>query len=261
MKSCPWPEEIPMRLMGDTGTVCVLQRLTVIGLLLPFLLFAGAAWNDRDTLLQGTEKDSIKIVALFREQVGNLFSGHELLLDLTVARVRSLDWGTIRSSKDLLDEIEVVDRLLDGVSEILLVDADGRMGATTIPVRANEPPPAADPQCFMALSRNESQSCISQPHTNPESGHFLFSLSQRLEKDGLFNGTVQVAVSADYLVGLWAAATSNESDIVTMFSADGTVLAQTLPKSQALAGLPDVGKTLISQIDGRETGTINAPLL
>ena len=249
-----------MRLMGDTGTVCVLQRLTVIGLLLPFLLFAGAAWNDRETLLQGTEKDSIKIVALFREQVGNLFSGHELLLDLTVARVRSLDWDTIRSSRGLLDEIEVVDRLLDGVSEILLVDADGRMGATTIPMRANEPLPAADPQCFMTLSQNESRNCISQPHTNPKSGHFLFSLSQRLERDGRFNGAAQVAVSADYLVGLWTAATSNKSDIVTMFSADGTVLAQTLSNFQPLPGLLDVGKILISQIDGRETGTINAPL-
>src|ERR1700710_1415376 len=119
-----------MRLMQNSGngTVRVLQRLTVIGLLLPFLLFAGAAWNDQETLLQGTEKDSIKIVALFREQVGNLFSGHELLLDLTVARVRSLDWDTIRSSRDLLDEIEVVDRLLDGVSEILFADAAGRLG-------------------------------------------------------------------------------------------------------------------------------------
>ena len=243
------------------GTVHVLQRLIIAGLILPFLLFAVAAWKDHKTLLQDAEKDSIKIVALFREQVGDLFSGHQLLLDLTVARIRNMEWGTIRlSSMNLLSEIEVVDRLLDGVSEILLVDADGRMGATTIPVRPNEPLPAADPQCFKALSQNESQSCISQPHTNPESGHFLFSLSQRLEKDGLFNGTAQVAVSADYLVGLWAAATSNESDIVTMFSADGTVLAQTSPKSQPSTGLPDVGKTLISQIDGRETGTINAPL-
>ncbi len=62
-------------------------------------------------------------MALFREQVGNLFSGHQLLLDLTFARVRDMDWETIRASKNLLNEIEEVDRSLDGVSEILLVDA------------------------------------------------------------------------------------------------------------------------------------------
>ena len=81
---------------GPNGTIRVLQRLTLVGLLLPFLLFAVAAWNDRETLLQSAEKDSVKIVALFREQVGNLFSGHQLLLDLTVARIRDMEWETIR---------------------------------------------------------------------------------------------------------------------------------------------------------------------
>lgn len=80
------------------GTVHVLQRLIIAGLILPFLLFAVAAWKDHKTLLQDAEKDSIKIVALFREQVGDLFSGHQLLLDLTVARIRNMEWGTIRLS-------------------------------------------------------------------------------------------------------------------------------------------------------------------
>ncbi|MEA2777129.1 MAG: hypothetical protein QOF90_2535 [Acetobacteraceae bacterium] len=241
------------------GTVRVLHRLTVIGLLLPFLLFAVAAWKDQETLLQGAEKDSIKLLALFREQVENLFSGHQLLVDLTVARIRHMEWETIRSSPGLLSEIEEVDKLLDGVSEILLVDAEGRVGATTIAVGVDEPPPVADRQCFVALSQVGNKSCISQPHINPESGHFLFSLSQRLEKDGAFNGTVQVAVSADFLVGLWVGAAADASDIVTMFGEDGTVLAQTQSRSQPLA-LLDVGKTLINQIDRQETGTIVAPL-
>jgi signal transduction histidine kinase/CheY-like chemotaxis protein len=246
----------------QNGTIRVLQRLIVVGLLLPFLLFAVAAWKDQETLLQTAEKDSVKIVALFREQVGNLFAGHQLLLDLTFARVRDMDWETIRASKNLLNEIEEVDRSLDGVSEILLVDASGRVGVTTIPLRANEPPPAADGPCFMALSQNgnEHEHCISRPYLNPESGHFLFALSRRLEKDGIFNGTLQVAVSADQLVGLWTAAT-DASDIVTMFGEDGTVLAQTQPMSQPLPGQIAIGKTLIGQIGGQETGTIEAPLL
>ncbi len=42
-----------MRLMEkeQNGTVQVLQRLIVVGLLLPFLLFAVAAWKDQETLL------------------------------------------------------------------------------------------------------------------------------------------------------------------------------------------------------------------
>jgi signal transduction histidine kinase/ActR/RegA family two-component response regulator len=245
---------------SQIGTIGVLRRITIVGLILPFLLFAAAAWNDYKIISAGVAQDGAKTVALFREQVGNLFSGHQLLLDMTVDRIRGLDWETIQSSKDILNEIEVVDRLLDGVSEILLVDATGRVRTTTIHVQANEPAPVADQNCFKMLSRGELGSCISRPHTNSESGHFLFSLSRRLEKDGVFNGIAQVAVSADYLVELWAAARPSISDIVTLFSTDGTVLAQTQPMSQPLLRLPDIGETLVNRIGQRETGVVKAPL-
>jgi signal transduction histidine kinase/ActR/RegA family two-component response regulator len=245
---------------SQIGTISVLRRITIVGLILPFLLFAAAAWNDYKIISTGVAEDGAKTVALFREQVGNLFSGHQLLLDMTVDRIRGLDWENIQSSKDILNEIEVVDRLLDGVSEILLVDATGRVRTTTMHVQANEPAPVADQNCFKALSRGELESCISRPHTNSESGHFLFSLSRRLEKDGIFNGIAQVAVSADSLVELWAAARPSISDIVTLFSADGTVLAQTQPMSQPLLRLPDIGETLANRIGQRETGIVTTPL-
>jgi hypothetical protein len=242
------------------STIRVLKQLTFVALILPFLLFATAAWNDYRIIREEVEHDGAKTVALFREQVGNLFTGHQLLLDMTVDRVRGLDWETIQTSSDLLNEIAVVDRLLDGVSEILLVDATGRVRATTTRVQANEPPPAADPHCFSVLKNNEAESCISQPYANREAGHFLFSLSRRLEKGGAFHGIVQVAVSADYLVSLWAVATPTATDIVTMFSADGTVLAQTQPEFQPLPGRSDIGETLTIRTGRQETGIIETPL-
>jgi signal transduction histidine kinase/CheY-like chemotaxis protein len=245
---------------SQSGTIRVLRRLTLVGLILPFLLFAAAAWHDYRFIREDVEKDGAKIVALFKEQVGNLFTGHQLLLDMTVDRVRGLDWETIQSSKDLLNEIVVVDRLLDGVSEILLVDEAGRVRATTMPAHPKGWPAGADPYCFTTLSNNELASCIGQPHTSSESGHFLFSLSRPLEKDGAFRGIVQVGVSADELVGLWAAAAPTASDIVTMFTADGTVLAQTQPKSQPLPHLTGIGKILISRIGQQEKGIVNTHL-
>ena len=78
--------------------------------------------------------------------------------------------------------------------------------------------------------------------------------------DGAFNGIVQVAVSADYIVGLWASVTPSASDIVTMFKADGTVLAQSGPQSQAAPRLPDVGRSLIGKMGHDDVGIIRAPL-
>jgi signal transduction histidine kinase/CheY-like chemotaxis protein len=244
-----------------SGTVRVLRILTLLAFLLPALLFAAAAWKDRSTILESAEDDGVKIAALFREQAANLFSGHEVILDMIVDRVGGRDWDTIQSpTEDLLRELEVMDLRLDDESAIVVVDAAGKLRATTVHVQPNEPLPAADPDCFGALRAKTVESCISQPHTDPGSGRYLFTLSRRLERDGAFNGIAQVAISADYIVDLWASAAPNPSDIVTMFKTDGTILAQSRLRSQIEPSLPDVGRTLIGKIGQNDTGIIRAPL-
>src|SRR5215472_360822 len=90
-----------------SGTVRVLRILTLLAFLLPALLFAAAAWKDRSTILESAEDDGVKIAALFREQAANLFSGHEVILDMIVDRVGGRDWDTIQSpTEDLLRELE-----------------------------------------------------------------------------------------------------------------------------------------------------------
>jgi signal transduction histidine kinase/CheY-like chemotaxis protein len=243
-----------------SGTVRVLRWLTLLAFLLPALLFAAAAWKDRATILETDEDDGVRIAALFREQAKNLFTGHEVILDMIVDRAGGRDWDAIQSPADLLRELELMDRRLDDESAIVVVDATGKLRATTVHVQPNEPPPAADPACFLELSRNEVETCISQPRTDPVSGRFLFTLSRRLERDGAFNGIVQVAISADYIVDLWASATPNTTDTVTMFKADGTILAQSRMQSQVAPSLPDVGKFLIGKIGSNDAGIIRGPL-
>jgi signal transduction histidine kinase len=242
------------------GTIRVLRRLTVLALLIPVLFFAVAAWMDRSAILKSAESDGVKMIALLHEQAENLFAGHQIILDMIVDRVTGLDWDTIEARTDLLNELEVMDRRLDGASEILLVDANGKIRATTVHAKPNELPPAADRRCFLVLSRNEAQSCISQPYSDPSLGHYLFSLSQRLTKDGTFHGIAQVAISADYIVDLWASAMPSRLDIVTMFKSDGTVLAQSGQQSPAGPSRPGLGKFLIDKIGESDNGIVRGPL-
>jgi signal transduction histidine kinase/CheY-like chemotaxis protein len=175
-------------------------------------------------------------------------------------RLRGHDMGTLRPPADFLHDLELMDKRLDGASEILIVDAMGDIRATTADTDLNQPFPAADQNCFLALSRNEVENCISQPHSAAGSGHYLFSLSRRLEKDGAFNGTAQVAISADYIASLWASATPSTSDIVTLFGLDGTVLAQSGPRALNEPSRQDVGKSLIGEIHDTDAGVIIGPL-
>jgi hypothetical protein len=136
---------VSMRLSenGSGGTIRVLRGLSVVALLFPALLFAAAAWKDRLTILETAEDGGVKIAALFHEQAGNLFTGHEMILDMIVHRMQGRDWEALQPLTDLLQDLEVMDRRLDGASEILLVDPEGRIRATTVPLLADQPPPTA----------------------------------------------------------------------------------------------------------------------
>jgi Cache domain len=245
--------------IDPSGTVRVLRWVAVMGLLLPVFLLTFVAWIEHSNILTSAERDGTKTVALYREQAGNLFTGHEIILDMVVNRMRDRNMDKPQFA-NILRELEIMDKRLDDVSEILLVDAGGAVLASTADVRPDQPRSAPDQKCFLALRRNEAASCISRPHNDPRSGAKLFSLSRRIEQGGAFSGIVQVAISADYIINLWASAAPSEHDIVTMFTSDGTVLAQSGPLSQAEVGQPDVGTALINKIGQSAAGIIRAPL-
>src|SRR6202035_3475373 len=73
-----------------SGTVLVLRWVAVFGLLLPVFLLAAIAWMARSDAMASAERDGTKIVALFREQAGHLFTGHEIILDMVVNRMRDM---------------------------------------------------------------------------------------------------------------------------------------------------------------------------
>jgi signal transduction histidine kinase/CheY-like chemotaxis protein len=225
--------------IGTPGeTVHALRVLTATLILLAVLLFAAAALVDRSAVLRHVREDGRKTVALLHEQAANLFGGHEIILDTIVERVRTLSWETIASSQGLLHDLEAMDNRLDEVSEILLVDADGRVRATTIHGDASIEMLRTPHDCFLSLRESNPGTCISEPYIDAGTGRHLFSLSRRLEDGDAFRGIVQVAISADYFLDLWGAVVPNVTDTVVLARSDGIVLAR-YPKSQSRPlGLP-----------------------
>jgi signal transduction histidine kinase len=209
---------------GVSGMIRMLRLLKIGAILLPALLFTLAAWRDRSDILTREEDDGVKLVALLNEQAEHLLSGHEIILDIVVEHMGDRGWDSVPT--DLLHELEVIDTRLDGESDILLADADGETRATTLHLQPGQPLPVPDRDCFLALSRNETKTCISQPHHDPVSGTDLFSLSRRLENEGRFNGVAQVAISVAYIADLWTSVAASATDIITMYRSDGTILAQ-----------------------------------
>ncbi len=104
--------------MNQGGTVQMLRRLRVVAVAIPLLLFGAAAWKDRVAILDAAEDDGTKMVALVHEQAENLFTGHEIIVNMIVSRMRDRSWDLVADPADLLHELEDIDRRLDGTSEI-----------------------------------------------------------------------------------------------------------------------------------------------
>src|SRR5215475_8811750 len=212
---------------SSAGSAVMLRRMLAAAVLLPLILFALAAWRDRAAITQRAIDDGAKVSALLHEQAEHLLSGHEIILDVIAERLRDQDWDRLETREGLLRELEAADTRLDDESEILLVDAEGNTRAAIGGSQRTTVLPEADIDCFLALSRNETRTCIGRRHVSARSAHDLFPLSRRLEKDGRFNGIAQVAVSAEFIERLWASAMPNPTDVVALFRSDGAILADT----------------------------------
>ena len=207
-------------------TVRALWVVAAAAVLIPVLLFGGAALEDRSAVLRRAEHDGRKTVALLHEQAANLLSGHEIILDTIVERVLGHDWETLEASQDLLGDLESMDNRLDDASAILLVDQAGNVRATTLTAQGRAVGAAPDRECFLALSEGRSTTCITQPYIEPTSGRNLFSLCRKLEEGGQFRGVAQVAISVDYFLDLWEATAPDAAATVILLHSDGVVLAQ-----------------------------------
>src|ERR1700730_10853501 len=102
--------------LDRSGTVQMLRWFTYAGLLIPILLFAGAAGKDRVAILDAAEDEGGKMVALVHEQAVNLFTGHEIILNMIVDRMRDRDWSTVQDPTEILHELEEIDLRLDHTS-------------------------------------------------------------------------------------------------------------------------------------------------
>ena len=237
-------------------TVHALHVLMATVVLLPVLLFGVATYVDQSEVLRRAEADGRKTVALLHEQAANLFGGHDIILDSIIERVRALSWDEIASSRNLLHDLEATDNRLDEVSDILLIDADFRVRATT----AHSDPPAVtlleDHDCFLRLREHDAGTCISRPYFDPAIGHNIFSLSRRLVDGEAFRGIAQVAISADYFLELWGEVVPNVTDTVVLARSDGIVLAR-YPKAQGPVPGDTTAEPLGSGLQNSGEGVIN----
>ena len=240
--SHPPPPGRPAGAFGPAGRV-----LLLVSVLLPALLFALAAWQNRREVLREAVRRADRTAAVLHEHALKVFETHRLAIDQTNERLRAIDWEGARTDAALHRMLARLQGSLEQVATITVTDADGRMLASSRIFPAEPGVSFADRDWFEELQANAGAlPYVSRAYAGRQSGQAVFNLAARVAgPDDAFRGVVAVSVSRAYFETFYRAVEPELDDTVTLVRGDGAILARepatdlaTLPlESGFLAGL------------------------
>src|SRR5262249_9114119 len=182
-----------------------------------------------------------------------------IAMDWLENRIEGLDWPEIRARELELHQLvtSIVERY-EQIVQMGVMDDQGHLVASTV-----YPTPPADlgnrdyTQALMAGFRGTS---ISDPIVGrfTAKAQFVTARARRTLKSQ-FDGGMFVSAHQDYFVDFWRSVATVEGSNVTMFRADGTVLATSADALQPLQRLPP-NSVLVQPAKLAEQGLFTAVL-
>ncbi|CAH2601962.1 conserved protein of unknown function [Rhodovastum atsumiense] len=235
----------------------------VASVVVPLLLFAGAAWFDLDRLIEDATDDGRRIAAVLREHTLKAIETHELLLRQVERLTGTLGWEEIRArSAALSAELVGMQAGLPQVSALSLADGEGRAWVASVPVGgAEDIYSVAHREFWMAQRDADRGTFISRAYVGRQTQRFNFGISRRRgTADGGFDGVAVVAVTVGYFTDFWTEATRGKSGAaVLLVRDDGEVLARSPSVSASLPRLAPPASLLMQHLQaGAESGVIRS---
>src|SRR6185312_7810244 len=101
--------------------------LVAASLLIPILLFAIVAGEDRKSILRDAERDVAHTADIFHEHALKVFETHELIAAVVDGRIRSMSWDEIAASRSVHEYLKGIAAQYPQVQGVWLVDSTGRL--------------------------------------------------------------------------------------------------------------------------------------
>ena len=238
-----------------SGTVRRLRFLLAASLLVPALLFAGTAWQERRLLMDEAVQRVDRTAEVLEEHAGAAFHAYELIFARVEEHIRT------RPDEDEAAQhayLASIDHDLKEVGSLFLIDATGRVTAHSrfYPVpevnvsdrdyfhtlappgdhqrqdlgRAEAHGVAQEGEPSVPLDR--SGLAVGVPNTGRFSGNTKLNISRAITApDGTFAGATSISVAQDYFVAFQRAVSGSPDDNMALIRSDGTVLTRSSPLS------------------------------
>ncbi|HEV7369646.1 hybrid sensor histidine kinase/response regulator, partial [Arenibaculum sp.] len=200
--------------------------LFALSILLPLSLFVWTAVTSYREELADAERTATRTATALHEHVSRVLDTHEVVLDEIDRRIAGRSWEDIESDAGLRKDLVRIERSLEQIGIIALVDESGRVRATS---RGVAPPaaPIADRDYFEAQRERDAGTYVGAPFVSRVTGERLVALSRRrTTPDGSFDGIVQVAVPISYMTGFWKQFVPTIAHVIPFVRADGRVIAR-----------------------------------
>jgi signal transduction histidine kinase len=223
----------------QTAATALSRRLVLAALLVPLLLFALVAWQDRRSVLRDAQKDVSRMAAIFAQHAQNVFETHALVASRVEEWLHGRSWAEISGSESLHRRLDALARHYPQIGSLWLIDGAGKTRNSSL-VFPIAPVDISDRDLFTALRDRDVGTFIGRPVIGRVSGIANFSLAQRRERSsGTFDGLVTVSVLPGYFTEFWKRSSGHPDAMTTLVRDDGVLLARNPPPTEVSASLPE----------------------
>lgn len=245
-----------MRLGGPTKhrtTRPLFSGLVLGAALLPAMLYAVVAWQDRISVLNQAGQNVRSTVRTFEEHARNVFETHKLVASLINDHIRGMSWREIADSDALHAYLADVVRDYPQIKSLWLIDPAGliRNSSAVFPAPSVS---VTDRDYFTALREHDTGLFIGQLVHGRVFTEDIFNVAQRRSSaSGSFDGVVVVSALPSYFTNFWNAATRQPGVAAALVRREGAILARAPP---ADADTPPLAATspLMRAIDTNDSG-------
>ncbi len=236
------------------------QLLLAVGLAVPVLLAAAAAWQNHADVTRESGATILRTAAVMQEHARKVFETVDLAIGQVNERVDDLDDAALAGAATA-DFLRRLRQSMDQVVSIAITDAAGTVRASSGPDVPNRSLAgtdlfrrvSADPAIVVAAAGDaEADSDAGAAILAAPSGAApdAFTIARRrTTPDGHFAGMIQVAVSSRYFAGFYAKVAPRGAHSSMLLRADGAILARD-PAVPGLLRLPPDSRLLPHMTEG-----------
>jgi signal transduction histidine kinase len=224
---------VPSNLLSiKQRTIGALKAIFTIAVLVPIVLFAAAAWQDRRVLVEQAEQRTVKTTAILQQQAMATMQIYELIFRQVQAYMTATQGNP--DSRELYALLRGLDDNVGQVDAVFVIDRGGKVLG-----HSRTPPPlavaAGDRDYFVALRDRGEKDFIGAPITGRLSGEERLNISHRLDDaNGRFSGAVVVSIDESYFASFHRTIRESPNDVMTLVRGDGLILVRS-PRPEAAA--------------------------